>query len=161
MMLILEATSIQWRKIHIERDKVKSRTLKNRYITGFFIYPCLFTKLYFCVIIINMYVTAYNPFSGESRPKSRLITFQLEEGKTVNALVGVDQPGDFIVPQEAWYSDMPRKPHFDTEFVAVYTNLEKVGSTKKTKTKIGIRTWIILILIELTVLYFQIKLVGL
>lgn len=108
-----------------------------------------------------MYVTAYNPFSGESRPQSRLITFLTVEGKTVNALVGVDQPGDFIVPQKAWYSDMPRKPHFDDELVDVYTNLEQVGKTKNKKPKIRTRTWFILLLIELTALYFYLKFVSL
>jgi hypothetical protein len=41
MMLILEATSIQWRKIHIERDKVKSRTLKKPVYHRFFYLPVL------------------------------------------------------------------------------------------------------------------------
>lgn len=107
-----------------------------------------------------MYVKPYNiPPWGESRPKSRLITFQLEEGKKINALVGVDQPGDFIVPQEAWFNDRPRKQHFDTEFVAVYTNLEQVGKTKKLKP--GLKILIVFILVEIVFLYFELRLLNL
>jgi hypothetical protein len=107
---------------------------------------------------ILMYVKAYNPFSGESRPQSRLITFQLEEGETINALVGVDQPRDFIVPQKVCFFTKAEKPR-EEELVAEYIDHRKVVTNKKQK--IGVKIWIVFILVEIVALYLELKLLGL
>jgi len=104
-----------------------------------------------------MYVKPYNPFSGESRQQSRLITFQTVEGKTIIAKAGNDQPQDFIVLQPACLFIMTGKPR-DEELVAEYRdNRNVIKKPKPTRMKI----WIVFVLVEIIVLYLQLRLLNL